>query len=174
MQTHQTPLSDRLAIPLTDARHPRHHRLARPLVYYSRSIAMASGTIAPWVDLWVRLWLAQTFLVSGLLKIGNAATVIRAGVEGGAPPKPFRYIHLGSLATIGRKAAVADFGFLRLSGALAWWLWGLVHVSFLEGTRNRISVMLDWAWAYVTFRSSTRLITAEVPSSSDPRSRHDD
>jgi len=103
-----------------------------------------------------------------------AATVIRAGVEGGAPPKPFRYIHLGSLATIGRKAAVADFGFLRLSGALAWWLWGLVHVSFLEGTRNRISVMLDWAWAYVTFRSSTRLITAEVPSSSDPRSRHDD
>jgi len=131
MQTHQTPLSDRLAIPLTDARHPRHHRLARPLVYYSRSIAMASGTIAPWVDLWVRLWLAQTFLVSGLLKIGNAATVIRAGVEGGAPPKPFRYIHLGSLATIGRKAAVADFGFLRLSGTLTWWLWGLVHVSFL-------------------------------------------
>jgi len=88
-----------------------------------------------------------------------AARVIRARVAGRAAPPPFRYRHLGSLATIGRKAAVADFGLVRLSGALAWWLWGLVHVYFLAGIRNRISVMLDWAWAYFTFRSSTRLIT---------------
>jgi NADH dehydrogenase FAD-containing subunit/uncharacterized membrane protein YphA (DoxX/SURF4 family) len=87
------------------------------------------------------------------------ARVIRARVAGRATPRPFRYQHLGSLATIGRKAAVADFGIVRLSGALAWWLWGLVHVYFLAGMRNRISVMLDWAWAYFTFRSSTRLIT---------------
>jgi len=87
------------------------------------------------------------------------ARVIRARLAGRAPPRPFRYRHLGSLATIGRKAAVADFGTVRLSGALAWWLWGLVHVYFLAGMRNRISVMLDWAWAYFTFRSSTRLIT---------------
>ncbi len=87
------------------------------------------------------------------------ARAIRARVAGRAAPRPFRYQHLGSLATIGRKAAVADFGAVRLSGALAWWLWGLVHVYFLAGMRNRISVMLDWAWAYFTFRSSTRLIT---------------
>ncbi len=90
------------------------------------------------------------------------ARVIRARVAGRADPAPFRYRHLGSLATIGRKAAVADFGFVRLSGTLAWWLWGLVHVFFLAGVRNRISVMLDWAWAYVTYRSSTRLITGAV------------
>ena len=95
-----------------------------------------------------------------------AARVIRARVAGRAAPRPFRYQHLGSLATIGRKAAVADFGVVRLSGALAWWLWGLVHVYFLAGMRNRISVMLDWAWAYFTFRSSTRLITR--PSSPEP------
>jgi NADH dehydrogenase FAD-containing subunit/uncharacterized membrane protein YphA (DoxX/SURF4 family) len=95
-----------------------------------------------------------------------AARVIRARVAGRAAPPPFRYRHLGSLATIGRKAAVADFGLMRLSGALAWWLWGLVHVYFLAGMRNRISVMLDWAWAYFTFRSSTRLITR--PSSPEP------
>jgi len=87
------------------------------------------------------------------------ARVIRARLAGHTPPRPFRYQHLGSLATIGRKAAVADFGFVRLSGAPAWWLWGLVHVYFLAGMRNRISVLLDWAWAYFTFRSSTRLIT---------------
>ena len=95
-----------------------------------------------------------------------AARVIRARVAGRAAPPPFRYQHLGSLATIGRKAAVADFGVVRLSGALAWWLWGLVHVYFLAGMRNRISVMLDWAWAYFTFRSSTRLITR--PSAPEP------
>ncbi len=94
------------------------------------------------------------------------AKVIRARVEGRALPPPFRYNHLGSLATIGRKAAVADFGMVRLSGTLAWWLWGLVHVYFLAGMRNRISVMLDWAWAYITFRSSTRLITLDSDAES--------
>jgi NADH dehydrogenase/putative oxidoreductase len=94
------------------------------------------------------------------------ARVIRARIAGRPAPRPFRYQHLGSLATIGRKAAVADFGLVRLSGALAWWLWGLVHVYFLAGMRNRISVMLDWAWAYFTFRSSTRLITR--PSTPEP------
>ena len=74
--------------------------------------------------------------------------MIRARAGGRATPPPFRYQHLGSLATIGRKAAVADFGAVRFSGAFAWWLWGLVHVYFLAGMRNRISVMLDWAWAY--------------------------
>ena len=87
------------------------------------------------------------------------ASVIRARIAGRIPPRPFRYRHLGSLATIGRKAAVADFGSVRLSGAGAWWLWGLVHVGFLVGVRNRVSVMFDWFWAYLTLRSGTRLIT---------------
>jgi NADH dehydrogenase/putative oxidoreductase len=61
------------------------------------------------------------------------ASVIKARIEGRPPPAPFRYRHSGSLATIGRKAAVADFGGLRLFGALAWWVWGVVHILFLSG-----------------------------------------
>lgn len=87
------------------------------------------------------------------------ARVIRNLLLGNKAPPPFVYQHLGSLATIGRQSAVADFGFIRLSGAPAWWLWGLVHVFFLVGMRNRVSVIWDWIWAYLTFRSSTRLIT---------------
>jgi NADH dehydrogenase/putative oxidoreductase len=92
------------------------------------------------------------------------AQVIVAREERRLAPPPFAYRHMGSLATIGRKSAVADFGFLRLSGATAWWLWGLVHVGFLVGARNRVSVVLDWLWAYLTFRSGTRLITEEASS----------
>jgi NADH dehydrogenase/putative oxidoreductase len=95
------------------------------------------------------------------------ARVICARTAGARAPGPFQYRHLGSLATIGRKSAVADFGWLRLAGAPAWWLWGLVHVGFLVGLRNRVSVMLDWFWAYLTYRSGTRLITGAalpVPS----------
>jgi NADH dehydrogenase/putative oxidoreductase len=87
------------------------------------------------------------------------ASVIRARVLRAPAPPPFRYIHLGSLATIGRKAAVADFGFIRLSGAAAWWLWGAIHVGFLVGVRNRVSVLFDWFWSYLTFSGATRLIT---------------
>lgn len=87
------------------------------------------------------------------------AKVIAAKVLGRQAPVSFRYIHLGSLATIGRKAAVADFGFIKLSGAPAWWLWGLIHLTFLVGLRNRFSVMFYWFWAYLTLRSGTRIIT---------------
>jgi NADH dehydrogenase FAD-containing subunit len=73
--------------------------------------------------------------------------------------EPFRYRHLGNFATIGRHAAVADFGRLRLSGYPAWLLWGAAHVYFLIGFRNRIAVMLDWLWAYLTDQRGVRLIT---------------
>jgi NADH dehydrogenase len=72
---------------------------------------------------------------------------------------PFRYRHAGNLATVGRTAAVADFGFVRLTGRLAWLVWGLVHIYFLIGFRNRIALALDWLWAYVTFQRGARLIT---------------
>jgi len=87
------------------------------------------------------------------------ARVLRAQLSGRAAPESFRYRNLGTMATIGRRAAVADFGWLRLDGTLAWLLWGLIHVSFLVGFRNRLVVILDWLWSYVTFQSGARLIT---------------
>jgi NADH:ubiquinone reductase (H+-translocating) len=88
-----------------------------------------------------------------------ASRVIGARVQGKPAPKPFRYRHLGTMATIGRRSAVADFGKFRLSGFIAWLLWGLVHVYFLVGFRNRIAVTMGWLWAYVTFGRGARLIT---------------
>jgi NADH dehydrogenase len=87
--------------------------------------------------------------------------VIAARAMGKPEPPPFRYRNYGNLATIGRKVAVADFGRVRLSGRLAWLLWGGVHVLFLIGFRNRVAVLLDWLWAYVTFERGARLITSE-------------
>ena len=72
---------------------------------------------------------------------------------------PFIYKNYGNLATIGRKSAVVDFGRFHLTGLLAWLIWGFVHIGFLIGFRNRISVMLDWVWSYVTFGRGARLIT---------------
>jgi putative oxidoreductase len=87
------------------------------------------------------------------------ARQIIAKLEARSSPAPFNYRHLGSLATIGRKAAVADFGFIKLWGAPAWWLWGIVHIGFLAGMRNRVATMINWFWAYLTFRGGIRLIT---------------
>jgi NADH dehydrogenase/putative oxidoreductase len=87
------------------------------------------------------------------------ASVLRARLRGGKPPPPFRYRHQGSLATIGRRSAVADFGWVKVTGATAWWLWGAVHVFFLVGVRNRLSVMFGWIWCYFTFDVGVRLIT---------------
>lgn len=90
------------------------------------------------------------------------ARVIRSQIEGRPPPPAFRYRHAGSLATIGRKAAVADFGRVRLSGPIAWWFWGAVHLLFLASLRSRVAVAIEWFWAYLTFRRSTRLITQDA------------
>ncbi|MGZ8322072.1 MAG: FAD-dependent oxidoreductase [Rhodoplanes sp.] len=87
------------------------------------------------------------------------ARLIRARIETRRTPGPFRYHDYGSMATIGRKAAVADLQFVKLSGSLAWWLWGLVHVAFLVDLRSRIAVMFDWFWSYLTYNRSVRLIT---------------
>ncbi|WP_407943270.1 hypothetical protein [Mangrovicoccus ximenensis] len=70
------------------------------------------------------------------------------------------------MATIGRKAAVADFGWLRLRGSLAWWVWGLAHIYFLIGTRNRMAVALSWLWSHAMGQKSARLITEPVHSRS--------
>jgi hypothetical protein len=71
----------------------------------------------------------------------------------------FRYRDLGSMATIGRKSAVAQVGAFKFSGLLAWLLWSLAHIYFLIGFRNRLVVAMNWCWNYVTFQRGTRLIT---------------
>jgi NADH:quinone reductase (non-electrogenic) len=75
------------------------------------------------------------------------------------PRRDFAYVDKGSLATIGRAAAVADFGKLHISGFVAWMAWLVVHLFFLIGFRNRILVMIEWAWSYFTFQRGARLIT---------------
>ena len=79
----------------------------------------------------------------------------------GEEPTPFSYVDKGSLATIGRRAAVADFGRLKLSGFLAWAFWLFVHIFFLVGFRNRIAVMFEWAFWYLTYQRSARVILAD-------------
>ena len=73
----------------------------------------------------------------------------------------FRYKDRGNLATIGRAAAVADFGRIRISGLIAWMAWLTVHIFWLIGFRNRLLVFIQWAWAYITYQRGTRLITGE-------------
>jgi NADH dehydrogenase len=93
------------------------------------------------------------------------AGVIRARLRGERYNSPFRYKHQGSLATIGKRRAVIDFGRIKLRGALAWWIWGLVHIYFLIGVRNRLSVALTWLWIYWRNQPSSRLITQRDPPS---------
>ncbi|MCL4673560.1 MAG: NAD(P)/FAD-dependent oxidoreductase [Sphingomonadaceae bacterium] len=92
------------------------------------------------------------------------ARLIETELLGKPMPPAFAYRHQGSLATIGRKAAVADFGWFRIGGTAAWWLWGLIHIGFLSGTRNRATVAVNWVWNFFTLQSGARLI-------SEPRTR---
>ncbi|MBI1358782.1 MAG: NAD(P)-binding protein [Alphaproteobacteria bacterium] len=80
----------------------------------------------------------------------------------GQPIEPFAYTNYGELATVGRKAAVADFHGLHLKGFIGWLVWSLAHIYFLIGFRNRIAVALDWTWSYLTFERGARLITGEA------------
>lgn len=75
--------------------------------------------------------------------------------------KPYKYFNKGSLATIGKAKAVADFGWLRFSGFFAWLLWVFVHIFFLIGFKNRFIVMIEWIFAYFTYQKSARLIVGE-------------
>jgi len=97
---------------------------------------------------------AQVAKQAGRRAAANVARRIQ-----GQPAKPFHYYDPGNMATIGRNAAIADFGFLRVSGYAGWLLWLFVHILFLIGFRNRLSVMMQWAAAYLTHQRSVRLIT---------------
>src|SRR5690606_38936434 len=87
-----------------------------------------------------------------------AEAIIRA--RAGRPAQgPFRYRDWGTMATIGRSAAVGKFGKLEVTGFPAWVLWGAVHIAYLVGFRNRINVMVNWLWAWLTYAKGARLIT---------------
>ena len=87
------------------------------------------------------------------------AHIIRARIEGRSVPGPFRYRDYGQLAVLGRSAAVADFGRLRLKGIAAWVIWSAVHLFLLLGARNKMVVYLNWVWAWLTYGSGARLMT---------------
>jgi len=89
----------------------------------------------------------------------HVAAMIRARLAGKDQDARFVYRHAGSLATIGKRLAVIDFGRIKLRGALAWWIWGLAHIYFLIGVRNRLSVALSWLWIHTRDQRSSRLIT---------------
>src|SRR6202012_3172873 len=78
---------------------------------------------------------------------------------GGRTSAPFRYKHAGSLAQVGKRLAVIDFGRIKLRGTIAWWIWGLAHIYFLIGLRNRLSVALSWVWVHARNQRAARLIT---------------
>ena len=87
------------------------------------------------------------------------ARVIIARLKGKLLDQPFHYKHQGNLATIGKHAAVCDFGRVKLTGSIAWWVWGLAHIYFLIGTRSRFQVAISWLWIFVSGQHSARLIT---------------
>jgi len=86
------------------------------------------------------------------------AASIKARLRG-ETTAPFRYHHSGSLAQIGKRQAVIDFGTIKLRGTIAWWIWGIAHIYFLIGLRNRLSVAISWLWNYIRDQRAARLIT---------------
>jgi len=116
----------------------------------------------------------DVYVIGDLAAIDNVPGVAPAAIQegthaarnieralAGKSRQRFRYRDKGSLATIGRAAAVADLGFIRLSGFIAWFAWLAIHIFFLIGFRNRFLVITQWAWAYVTYQRGARLITGD-------------
>ena len=103
-------------------------------------------------------------IASAAKQMGHyAGKLIAARIARRAAPGPFRYMHLGELATIGRRAAVVKLGRLQLKGFIGWLFWAAVHIYFLIGVRNRFIVAFSWLWTYVTFQRGARLITSSEP-----------
>jgi NADH:ubiquinone reductase (H+-translocating) len=110
----------------------------------------------------------------GAKQMGRAAAANILRRLRGETTRPFRYMDYGNLATVGRKAAVVDLtvpvvGAIRFSGFFAWLFWLFAHIYFLIGFRNRLTVMIDWAWAYWTYERNARVV-AEPPSVAAPSS----
>src|SRR5205814_8395060 len=95
--------------------------------------------------------------------------VIRS--RAGRPLLPFRYADKGAMATIGRSRAVAVIGRVRLEGRIAWWAWLMVHLVMLIGFRNRLVVLVNWAWNYLTYDRGLRAIIGEEDEAGGPGTR---
>jgi NADH dehydrogenase len=116
------------------------------------ALADAAGKLLPGV--------AQVAIQQGRHAAGNIEAV-----RPGEPRRAFRYRDPGNLAVLGRAAAIADLGRIRLSGFPAWLFWCFVHILYLIGFRNRFIVLFEWAWAYLTWQRGARLITGELDAS---------
>ena len=121
--------------------------------------AMSDGKPVPGV--------APAATQAGALAAANVLRSIR-----GEPRRPFRYVNKGELATIGRHRAIADLGFVRMAGTLAWFFWIFLHIMYLVGFRNRLVVLIQWAWAYVTYQRGARLITGRERGAEEARITH--
>ncbi|HZE91363.1 MAG TPA: hypothetical protein VE029_06615, partial [Rhizobacter sp.] len=104
-------------------------------------------------------------------QMGRAAAANLLRRLRGEPTRAFRYIDYGNLATVGRRAAVVDLtlphlGPIRFSGFLAWLFWLIAHIYFLIGFRNRLIVLIDWAWAYFTYERHARIVAE--PAAEEP------
>jgi len=146
---------------------PLAKSLGVPLDRAGRVIVNDDLTIPDHDDVYVIGDLAAAKFKDGIVP-GVAPAAIQEGVHAakniertlaGKPREAFRYRDKGSLATIGRAAAVADLGFVKLSGFIAWFAWLAIHIFFLIGFRNRFLVITQWAWAYLTYQRGARLIT---------------
>jgi NADH dehydrogenase len=115
-------------------------------------------------------WVAQTAIQQGRF----VARVIRDRLKGRTPPREFRYFDLGNMATVGRGVALVERGRLRMAGFFAWLAWLLVHLMNLVEFENRLLVFLQWAWSFLTWNRSARLITGESappPANASPVDR---
>ncbi|MRH02429.1 NAD(P)-binding protein [Xanthomonas sontii] len=101
----------------------------------------------------------------------HVADTLRRRLRGDTASVPFRYADYGNLATIGRMAAIVHLGRLQLSGVLAWWFWLAAHVFFLIGFRNRVVVLLNWAWAYWSYQRAARIILGDPPAAEDTQAQ---
>jgi NADH dehydrogenase len=151
-----SPLARTLGVPLD--------RVGRVLVEPDLSVpghpeAFVIGDVAAFLHDPATAGAALPGLAPVAIQMGRHAAENVLEAARGAPSRPFRYRDRGIMATIGRNAAVAQSGRLRLTGFVAWLAWVLIHVLLLIGFRNRLLVMLEWAWAYVTFNRGVRLIT---------------
>ncbi|WOS41494.1 NAD(P)/FAD-dependent oxidoreductase [Xanthomonas rydalmerensis] len=101
----------------------------------------------------------------------HVADTLRRRLRGDTASVPFRYADYGNLATIGRMAAIVHLGRLQLSGVLAWWFWLAAHVFFLIGFRNRVVVLLNWAWAYWSYQRAARIILGDPPAAEEAQAQ---
>ncbi len=155
---------------------PLGKMLGAPTDRAGRVIVEPDLTIPGHPEVFVVGDLAASKMKDGNLVPGVAPAAIQMGkyaakqikrVVAGQPREPFEYWDKGSLATIGRSHAVADFGRFHVSGYFAWLSWLFVHLFFLIGFRNRLLVMMEWGWSYLTYNHSARLITGNPDAESE-------